>query len=100
MAQNKLKTQVKKGQGIVDMAYKKVGIELKLNKRGVKNILPRLTRQAKNYHKKYKKLLIYVVNYQKMSGETNVYVKNQIMKDFDDTKSIRNRDIKIIVKKV
>jgi len=96
----KFKTQVKKKSGIVDMAYKKIAIELKLNKSGVKKIIPRLTWQAKNYHRKYKKLIIYVVNYQKLSKEMNSYIKNKILENFDDTKSIRMRDIAVIVKKV
>lgn len=96
----KFGTQVGRRTGIVDMAYKKVGIELKVNKLGVKRFIGRLAHQVKNYQKSYKKLVIYVVNVKKSSGEDNGYLKNYILKELLDIRSIRKRDIAVIVKSI
>lgn len=98
---NGMNTQVKKRIGIVDLAYKKVGIEIKLCKiGGVKRIRDRLNRQVKDYSKQFKKLVIYVLNFEKDSGQDNAYIKRFLEKEFGEIKSVKKRDIAIIIRKV
>ena len=51
-------------------------------------------------NKKFKKLVIYMLNFEKSSGQKNAYIKRFLEKDFEDIKSVKKRDFVLIIKKV
>lgn len=92
--------QAKRKTGIVDMSWGRIGIELKLNRDSHKRIAHRLVDQARRYSKKFDKLIIFVVNFPRKTGESNSEVKRKLWGAISDLKSVGKRDVTIIVKSI